>query len=86
MNESNILECHNATITLLQRKVWTSIKRHYVKESNIPADNVKIKQLISINLLNRKRQLMSNILARNATIKELKWVVLLNRKGQYMKD
>ena len=59
-----------------------------MKESNIPADNMKIKQLMKFILLTRKWQYMkeSNILTGNATIKELERVVLLNRKGQYIND
>ena len=54
-----------------------------MKESNIPADNVKIKQQIKIILLNRKWQYMNelNIRTGNATIKQLERVVLLKRKG-----
>ena len=59
-----------------------------MKESNIPADNMKIKQLMKFILLSRKWQYMkeSNILTGNATTKELERVVLLNRKGQYINN
>ena len=71
------------------KKSFDKQKKQFMKESNIPADNMKIKQLImKLILLTRKWQYMkeSNILTGNATIKELERVVLLNRKGQYIND
>ena len=55
-----------------------------MKDSNILAGNVTIKQYQKDNLLNNMKE--SNILVDNATIKQHPNEILLNTKGQHMKE
>ena len=69
-------------------KILPNTKEHYIKESNILANNAAFNLLWKVVLPNTKEQYKkeSNTLADSAAINLLQNVILQNTKGQYMRE